>query len=62
MKFKLKFEVKSAGNGEFYWHCIHRNGNILFASETYTQKAKAVQTMRSFIKNMAAGDYVVIPT
>ena len=62
MKSKLTFQVKKSANRQYYWHVAHRNGNVLLSSETYTQKAKAVQSMKSFIKNMVAGDYDVIPT
>lgn len=61
MKAKLTFQVRRSTDRQFYWHCEHRNGNILFTSETYTAKAKAVKSMKSFIKNMDAGEYVVIP-
>ena len=59
MRFKLKFEVRPAGNREWYWHCVHRNGNILFASETYKRKSSATKSMMNFILAIRDGNYEV---
>lgn len=58
-KPKLTFEVKTSRNGQHYWHCIHRNGNILFASETYKRKSSATKSMMNFIWAMSDGSYEV---
>lgn len=57
---KLRFEVKPAGNREWYWHCVHRNGDILFASETYKRKGAAARSMTRFIDAVSDGDYEIV--
>lgn len=57
MRTKLRFEVIKSRDRQFYWHCVHRNGNILFASETYTRRQSALKSMWSFINAMVKKDY-----
>lgn len=60
-KPKLKFEVVTGPfkNDHFWWRCWHRNGNILFSSETFTRKASAMKSMLNFIAAVVEKDYEV---
>lgn len=46
-----KFEIKKASNGEFYFHLLAGNGQIILSSEMYKAKASAVNGIASVKKN-----------
>lgn len=46
-----KFEVKTVSNGEFMFNLIASNGQKILTSETYKQKASALNGIESVKKN-----------
>ena len=46
-----KFEVKVAKDGEYYFHLLAANGQIILASEMYKAKASALNGIESVKKN-----------
>ena len=50
----MKFVVKKTGNGEFRFNLVASNGQVVATSESYRQKASAMNTIASIQKS--AGD------
>lgn len=50
----MKFMVKKTSNGEFRFNLVASNGQVVATSESYKQKASAMNTIASIQKN--AGD------
>jgi uncharacterized protein YegP (UPF0339 family) len=48
----MKFEIKYNAAGEFFWHLVASNGNIICVSEGYVRKADALHSVES-VKNNA---------
>jgi uncharacterized protein len=46
-----KFELKKAKDGEFFFHLKAANGQIILASEMYTEKSSAENGIASVKKN-----------
>ena len=46
-----KFELKKAKDGEFFFHLKATNGQIILASEMYTEKSSAENGIASVKKN-----------
>ena len=46
-----KFELKKAKDGEFFFHLKAGNGQVILASEMYTEKASAENGIASVKKN-----------
>lgn len=47
----MKFVVKKSGNGEFRFNLVSSNGQVVATSESYKQKASAMNTIASIQKN-----------
>ena len=47
----MKFVVKKSGNGEFRFNLVATNGQVVATSETYKQKASALNTIESIQKS-----------
>jgi len=54
----VKFPVRKASNGQFYFTVVASNGKTLATSETYWNKADAVHAA-SLIKGEAGGGTVI---
>ena len=54
----MKFEVKLNDAGEFFWHLVASNGNIICWSEGYARKADALHAVE-LVKNNAMEAEVV---
>ncbi|GLY96267.1 YegP family protein [Actinoplanes sp. NBRC 103695] len=50
----MKFMVKKTSNGEFRFNLVASNGQVVATSESYKQKASALNTIASIQKS--AGD------
>lgn len=50
----MKFMVKKTSNGEFRFNLVASNGQVVATSESYKQKASAMNTIASIQKS--AGD------
>lgn len=48
-----KFEIKKAGDGQFYFNLKASNGKVILTSERYTEKSKAKKGIESVRKNSA---------
>ena len=46
-----KFELKKAGNGQFQFHLKASNGQVILASEQYTERRGALRGIESVKKN-----------
>jgi len=53
----MKFMVKKTSNGEFRFNLVATNGQVVATSESYKQKASALNTIASIQKN--AGEAAV---
>jgi uncharacterized protein YegP (UPF0339 family) len=49
----VKFKIKRADNGEFYWTCVAANGETLSTSETYKNRLDAEHAIK-LVKALAA--------
>lgn len=47
----MKFEIRRATSGQFFWRIVASNGQVLAASETYLAKASAVSAVTSVKAN-----------
>ena len=47
----MKFVVKKTSNGEFRFNMVATNGQVVATSESYKQKASALNTIASIQKN-----------
>jgi uncharacterized protein YegP (UPF0339 family) len=47
----MKFVVKKTSNGEFRFNLVATNGQVVATSESYLQKASALNTIASIQKN-----------
>ena len=47
----MKFVVKKTSNGEFRFNMVATNGQVVATSESYKQKASAMNTIASIQKN-----------
>jgi uncharacterized protein YegP (UPF0339 family) len=47
----MKFVVKKTSNGEFRFNMVATNGQVVATSESYRQKASALNTIASIQKN-----------
>ena len=47
----MKFVVKKASNGEFRFNLVASNGQVVATSESYKQRASAMNTIESIQKN-----------
>ncbi|MFI5893927.1 YegP family protein [Actinoplanes sp. NPDC051513] len=47
----MKFVVKKSTNGEFRFNLVATNGQVVATSESYKQKASALNTIESIQKN-----------
>ncbi|HEX8207706.1 MAG TPA: YegP family protein [Solirubrobacteraceae bacterium] len=46
----MKFQIRNASGGQFYWRIVAGNGQVLATSETYVSKAgcqNAIATVKS---------------
>lgn len=50
---KSRAEIFKAKNGQFSFRFIHKNGNKLLSSETYTRKANAIKACKNLIEVIA---------
>ncbi len=48
----MKFVVKKTSNGEFRFNLVASNGQVVATSESYKQKASALNTIESIQKNV----------
>jgi uncharacterized protein YegP (UPF0339 family) len=48
----MKFVVKKASNGEFRFNLVASNGQVVATSESYKQKASAMNTIASIQKSV----------
>ncbi len=48
----MKFVVKKASNGEFRFNLVASNGQVVATSESYKQKASALNTIELIQKNV----------
>jgi uncharacterized protein len=48
----VKFVVKKTSNGEFRFNLVASNGQVVATSESYKQKASALNTIESIQKNV----------
>lgn len=49
----MKFEIRDATGGQFYWRIVASNGQVLATSETYYNKADARSAAQSVKDNAA---------
>ena len=49
----MKFKIKRADNGEFYWTCVAANGETPSTSETYKNRLDAEHAIK-LVKALAA--------
>jgi uncharacterized protein len=47
----MKFVVKKTSNGEYRFNLVASNGQVVATSESYKQKASALNTIESIQKN-----------
>jgi uncharacterized protein YegP (UPF0339 family) len=50
----MKFEIRRASGGQYYWRIVASNGQVLATSETYYNKGDA-QSAAEIVKRGAAG-------
>jgi uncharacterized protein YegP (UPF0339 family) len=50
----MKFEIRRASGGQYYWRIVANNGQVLATSETYYNKADA-RSAAEIVKRGAAG-------
>lgn len=43
----MKFEIRNASGGQFYWRIVASNGQVLATSETYVSKAGCTNAIRT---------------
>jgi uncharacterized protein len=48
----MRFVVKKTSNGEFRFNLVASNGQVVATSESYKQKASALNTIESIQKNV----------
>jgi uncharacterized protein YegP (UPF0339 family) len=48
----MKFVVKQTSNGQFRFNLVASNGQVVATSESYKQKASAMNTIASIQKNV----------
>jgi len=46
----MKLEILMGKSRKYYWRVRAKNGKIVCHSETYSSKAKALQTAKSILK------------
>jgi uncharacterized protein YegP (UPF0339 family) len=57
----MKFEVRNATGGQYYWRIVASNGQVLATSETYVAKQSAISACQS-VKTNASGAQIVDET
>lgn len=54
---KITAEIFKTKNKQFAFRFVHKNGNIISSTETYTRKANAKKSCTNFIKAITDGDW-----
>jgi len=44
---------KSAKDGQWYWHLVARNGEVMLSSEGYTRRISATRSIERFLTEAA---------
>lgn len=52
---KIRAEIFKAKNGQYAYRLIHKNGNKLTASETYTRKSNAIKSLNRLLTAIKEG-------
>ena len=58
----MKFKIKTATNGQYYFILVARNGKTLMTSETYTRKWSCRKTIRRIRLFVMPGTRVIDET
>jgi uncharacterized protein YegP (UPF0339 family) len=56
----MKFEIRRASGGQYYWRIVASNGQVLATSETYYNKTDAraaAESVRSHAASASIHDY-----
>ena len=54
----MRFVIKKAQNGQFWWQIVSSNGQVMAASETMTRKQSCLDAIASV--RQSAGDAEVV--
>ncbi|WP_022924889.1 YegP family protein [Serinicoccus marinus] len=54
----MRFVIDKARNGQYYWNCHARNGEIIATSETYVSKVDAKHSINLIMSQAGAADVV----
>lgn len=60
MKLQHRFEVfQSLEDKQYYFRCVHRNGNIKFVSEGYKKIGDCVESLNNFADDLKINEVPV---